>query len=360
MTEIIVLSKPRTRFVRWRGGGGGYHAYFSPVTFPTFPLVSDGVTDLILSSSTLNEVALTYIYPGFGQQFWTPHQNVALRKVAILFRRVGNPTGTITVELRSDATRPDGGTLLASLGSVNMSSIPTSSTLIEFSPASPVVLAVNTRYWIHGVLSYSFGDSSNYIATAEVVDDVHPNASRAIYDAASGSWAFSPRDYRMNIQFANLPNTYTFSLDFQYGGAGIKRLEDVGSYSNITITRVTVNNVNVGTALTRYVEIPQSSSYTVTYTFAITGTPYTFQPVIQRYLLFNERVLTLEDLGGSEAYITKVTMSANGGHLRIDDDPASELFGSASTSFVFEAGTVPFRKLEWLAGGGEVDILVVE
>lgn len=355
MTEVIVLSKPRTRFVKWRGGIG-YHMYMSSIALPQ---QSDSVNNLSIIPTTTTSINFfgTRI---FAQQFWTPNRsNLGFRSVAFLMSRVGNPTGTLTVELRNDASTPTAGSLIGTIGSMSISSIPTSATLVEFTTNAALPLAPNTRYWIIGNFAFSSSDSNNYISIIRSNnEDVHANANSGWWDGFT--WSLNSFDYRTEIGFRFVGATYTATLDFQYIGHGIKRLEDIASHSGITITNVTVNGTNVGSSLTRDDNIPQSSSYSLTYTFNSSGSSYTIQPTIQRYLLFIGQVLTLEDLGGSEAYVTKVTMGSGGGHLRIDDDPSSELFAPSSTSFVFETGTVPFRKLEWLAGSGDVDILVVE
>ena len=71
-------------------------------------------------------------------------------------------------------------------------------------------------------------------------------------------------------------------------------------------------------------------------------------------------MITLEDLDVSEAYLQEIGYGADGGVLRVDDSPDSDLVGSANENLQFTDILVPFRKLEWISGGGEVLILGVE
>ena len=71
-------------------------------------------------------------------------------------------------------------------------------------------------------------------------------------------------------------------------------------------------------------------------------------------------MITLEDLDVSEAYLQEIGYGADGGVLRVDDSPDSDIVGSANETIQFTDILVPFRKLEWISGGGEVLILGVE
>jgi hypothetical protein len=86
---------------------------------------------------------------------------------------------------------------------------------------------------------------------------------------------------------------------------------------------------------------------------------YDFQVSIQRYLYYSATSITLGQLGLSHAYVWKIYFSSNG-QLRFDDNPDSDLIANSGTTITFTDVLVPFRKLEWIQGGGEIDILGVE
>ena len=68
----------------------------------------------------------------------------------------------------------------------------------------------------------------------------------------------------------------------------------------------------------------------------------------------------MDDLDVSEAYLQEIEFGPDGGVLRVDDSPDSDLAGSANEALQFADILVPLRKLEWISGGGEVLILGVE
>jgi hypothetical protein len=67
----------------------------------------------------------------------------------------------------------------------------------------------------------------------------------------------------------------------------------------------------------------------------------------------------LNQLGYSEGYIWKIIFPSGPNQLQVDDNPDA-LFSGSNTTISFADAPIPFRKLEWIAGGGEVEILVVE
>ena len=127
-----------------------------------------------------------------------------------------------------------------------------------------------------------------------------------------------------------------------------------------TITDIEVNGQSVGTSLTKEEEIPQADNYTITFKCDVNAKSYSLSGSIQRYLYYNKQVLTLDDLGASEAYLLEINFGSSGGILRIDDSPDSDLMGAENETLQFTDILIPFRKLEWLSGGGKVLILGVE
>ena len=116
----------------------------------------------------------------------------------------------------------------------------------------------------------------------------------------------------------------------------------------------------MGTSLEKEDEIPQADNYTVTYVYDVDASSYSLSVSIQRHLYYNKASVTLDDLDVSEAYLQEIEFGGDGGVLRIDDSPDSDLVGSANEMIQFTDILVPFRKLEWISGGGEVLILGVE
>ncbi|MDW8074109.1 MAG: choice-of-anchor R domain-containing protein [Nitrososphaerota archaeon] len=76
--------------------------------------------------------------------------------------RSGTPTGTLYVNLRNDS---DGvpGTVLTTIGSIDVSTLSTSFTDYNFTMSSPYSLTAGTPCWV--TVEYSGGSSSNYVST---------------------------------------------------------------------------------------------------------------------------------------------------------------------------------------------------
>jgi len=330
MTELLIVSKPRGRIFKWIGGGV-YKRYKDPVSGSK----SDSVGDLLVSGSTFMWYQLSG-YPAWVAHTTPDKQNLAVEKVRTLLRRVGSPSGSIRVELW-DA---DGSSKIADIGSRDVSEIDTGGEYYDFYPGSTIQLDPNTTYrvkvWHDGTY-----DDSNRVDISYYTDVKKYNIDLYL---------------KLFIQGAELE----LSLDFIYSGTAIKRLQESLSKTNVTITDVRVNGVSVGTSLEKEDDIPQADSYTVTYVYDVDASSYRLSASIQRYLYYNKTSITLDDLDVSEAYLQEIEFGGDGGVLRIDDSPDSDIVGSAGEKIQFTDVLVPFRKLEWISGGGEVLILGVE
>jgi len=137
---------------------------------------------------------------------------------------------------------------------------------------------------------------------------------------------------------------------------GCKRLE--ATITCDTILKIYVNDQDYGTSLTKDETIPQTDSYTVKIQYYPDSNGISYS--IQRYLYYSKTVITLDDLDLSDAYLQEIEFGDSGGVLRIDNSPDSDLVGGANETLKFTDILVPFRKLEWISGGGEVLILGIE
>jgi len=346
MTELLIVSKPRGRIHRWIGGGV-YKEYQSPVTG------SDDLTDIIMSG-TFSTTANKYM----AQQFYVKPINcssVKLRKVVIKLYRTSDADGTLYVELWDDN---DGvpGSKIADIGSMNVADITTDSAGAdyEFTPSSSISLDSETYYWI--VLYYPnyYYSTTNpkYVYSFKADSDIYSDGKSAESDDGS-SWTTDVNDLKVDVYF-ELEIQAVF--DFIYSGTGVKRLE--ATITCNTVLKIYVNNQDVGTSLTKDESIPDADNYTVKIQYYPDSNGISYS--IQRYLYYNKTVITLEDLDVSEAYLQEIEYGADGGVLRVDDSPDSDLVGSADETLQFTDILVPFRKLEWISGGGEVLILGVE
>ena len=349
MTELLIVSKPRGRIFRWIGGGV-YKKYKSPVSGSR----SDSVSNLTISGT----FTYAYLWDGYtmrAQQYVIPDkQNLAIRHVSIWLKRVGSPTGTLYVELWDD----DGdlpGSKIADIGSIDVSTISTDGQTYTFTPSSTITLDPNAKYWI--VVKYENGDEDNYVEVHQGTSDIKADWYSAYYYSG---WHRESNDYDfdMYLKFVNLE--LSINLDFIYSGTAVKRLQETVSKSWATIKDVKVNGQSVGASLEKEDNIPQADSYTVTYEFDSTSNSYSLSVDIQRYLYYNKTSITLDDLDVSEAYLQEIEFGDGGGVLRIDDSPDCDLVGSGGETMQFTGILIPFRKLEWISGGGEVLILGVE
>ena len=329
MTELLIVSKPRGRIFKWIGGGV-YKEYKDLIS----KSMSDRVDDLLVSGS---EYVEQRIDDGIWESHTTPDkQNLAVDKIRIWLKRYGSPSGSIKVELwDGDKTNK-----IADIGSKDVSTISTSGAEYDFVPSSTIQLDPNTTYQIK-VWHDGTYDSSNYIAGRYFTDTEKYDIDLYL---------------KFFIQGAELEVT----LDFIYSGTAIKRLQESVSKTNVTIKDVEVNGQSVGTSLEKEDDIPQADNYTVIYVYDVDADSYSLSISIQRYLYYNKTSITLDDLDVSEAYLQEIKYGSDGGILRIDDDPDSDLTGSANETIQFTDILIPFRKLEWISGGGEVLILGVE
>ena len=349
MTELLIVSKPRGRIFKWIGGGV-YKPYKNPVSGSR----SDSVSDLTIGG-TFSSTYLSYGYTMRAQQYIIPDkQNLAIRQVSIWLRRVGSPTGTLYVELWDDSGDLPG-SKIADIGSIDVSTISTDGEGYSFTPSSTITLDPNTKYWL--VVKYEDGDGDNYVEVLQGTSDIKPDWYSAYYYSG---WRRESNDYNfdMYLKFVNLE--LSIDLDFIYSGTAIKRLQESVSPHWVTIKDVKVNGQSVGASLEKEDEIPQADSYTVTYLLDSTNNSYSLSVDIQRYLYYNKTTITLDDLDVSEAYLQEIKFGAGGGVLRVDDSPDGDLVGSEGETMQFTSILIPFRKLEWISGGGEVLILGVE
>ena len=353
MTELLIVSKPRGRIFKWIGGGV-YKEYQSPVSGSK----SDSVGSKSPPSGTDYDNDIWGPDESYDScHFKTPNkQNLAIWKVTLRLKKVGSPTGTMYVEIWDDSGG-EPGSKIGDVGSKDVSSLTTDYIDYTFTPGSKIKLDLDTDYWL--VVHYNGGDSSNYISWLGVSD---VDASYKIaWKSETGSWNVYTGNWRRAwIYFKFVDLTLQIDLNFIYSGTGEKRLQETVSSSNISITDVKVNGTSVGTSLTKEYEIEQDDNYTVVYYFDSTNDHYSLSVEIQRYLYYAKTSITLDDLNVSEAYLQEIEYGGDGGVLRIDDSPDSDLVGSANETIQFMDIIVPFRKLEWISGGGEVLIMGVE
>ena len=353
MTELLIVSKPRGRIFKWIYGG--YKKYRDPVSASK----SDSVADVTypsgestITGSGLHSASYTYR----AVKFTTPDkQGLALRMVELWLSKYGSPTGTLYVELWSDNGGAPG-SKIADIGSIDVSTLTTDSLAYQFTPPSTILLDPATDYWL--VAHYNGGNTANYVRWIRI-DDVDSSYVRA-QKKESGSWSTTSSEWhKCNIYF-KFTGTLTINLDFAYSGMGAKRLEATVSGSNVTITSVDVNGRSIGSSLERTSEIPEANNYTVVFHFDSTSNEYSLEVSVQRWIYYNKKAISLNDLDFSEAYLQEVEFGSDGGVLRIDDDPDGELTGSANEKIILTGVVIPFRKLEWISGSGEVLILGVE
>ena len=344
MTELLIVSKPRGRIHKWIYGQ--YKEYLSAISFDkgsfTNPLTINATgTDLLVGSTN-------YATEKRAQRFKTPNISpdggkITLNKVIVrLKQQNGNLTGSISIELRADDNGSPGAKI-ADLGTLNAGDLTTSYQNFEISCS--VDLDPNTYYWIYVNASNAADDAVYWDGDGDVYADGYTWNN---YDGNQ-----TDKDAYLEVHYQS--PKFTINLDFIYSGAAEKRLEAMFSGSQ-TIDDITVNGQSVGTDLLKEDSIPQADNYSIILTIS-TGD---VKGSIQRWLYFNKTSITLDDLDVSEAYIQEIDYGANGGVLRIDDDPAGDLVGSADEKIQFTDILMPFRKLEWISGGGEVLILGVE
>jgi hypothetical protein len=356
MTELVVVSRPRMRYLKWIGGGV-YKTYLTPIGTPLVDLVKPDYTTTFtetaipMYSGSVTRVAQQVIAPSSSQL-----SNLTLVRVLARLQRVGSPTGTLSVRLYSDSANTPG-SLLATIGSIDVSTISTTVTNYTFDAATPPSVTQGTKYWIS--VEYGGGNSTNYVNTfRDSGTDRDTSVLGASYTTA---WTTEIYDRAMVAAFGA---DYSYGpFDFIYSGVAEKRLRITESGSSVMVTARKLNNQSFSSAITETTVIPQADNYSLVYT--VRGTPSslsaggTFNLTIQRYLYYAATSITLNQLGYSEGYIWKITFPTGTNQLQVDDNPDA-LFSGSNTTMSFADAPIPFRKLEWIAGGGEVEILVVE
>ncbi|MEM1966914.1 MAG: choice-of-anchor R domain-containing protein [Nitrososphaerota archaeon] len=355
MTELIIVSKPRLRFVKWVGGGV-YKQYLAQLSTPTiYP-----ATGYLSGTRT----AWRNLYTGSGgttraaTQFTAVQsasvQNLRLVRAWCTLAKSGSPSGTLYVRLYSDNNNVPGSSL-ATIGSLSVTSLTTSPTEYTFTPASPISLTQGTKYWI--VVEYSGGSSSNYVI---IYTGTSGNLTIRAYSSDT-TWTVESNTICASVGHYSL--TMVQTVDFVYSGVAEKRLKVIPDSGSTIINERRLNGQSLSGDPVETQSIPQTSQYIIEYDVTgnnMWGTVAAwFRWTTTRYLYYAGSSITLDQLGGSEAYVARVS-SGNAFHLRIDDNPDADLITSGGATITFEPGTLPFRKLEWVSGGGEVDILVVE
>ena len=349
MTELVIVSKPRGRVVRWIGGGV-YKDYLSSVSTGsqsvTPPINISGATATEWLMYSTNVVTL-------AQSFKTLSNWLYIKKVSIPLAKVGSPTGTLTVEL-STAYNASG----TVLGTLDVSTLGTSYTTINFEPSSPVAVNPSTTYWIR--IKYNGGNSSNYVKVQESTDVYADGASKRQY--SSGSWYDNSGDLIMTIYGVV---KFSLSFDFIYtGGYSFqKRLAETRSLSNCAVYKVFVNGVDKGSGpLGQDTDIPQADNYTLEWlVYPTTTSQGTFSSSIQRKIYYYGASLSINDLQATEAYVQQIKFGSSGGLIRFDKDPYCELPGSANEVITFSGDVyVPFRYLELVTGTAEILLIAVE
>jgi len=349
VTELLIVSKPRGRIFKWIYGQ--YKEYLTPISF-----------DKGSFANPLSIIATGSYYDIWGvdnatidskkhaaQRFKTPSpqtidSEIRLKSVTLSLRADPNyppSSGTIKVELWSDG---DGkpGLKIADIGSMPATELTDS--FAEYTFPTSTSLSPGAYYWVYIYLS----GSSDIFHWQKATSDVYADGLAWLEGHDP-----SPNDLYLKVNYDSL--RFQVDLDLIYDGAAEKRLEITFSGSQ-TVEGIEVNGRSVGAALTKEASIPQADNYTIILTISsgdVKGS-------IQRWLYYNKTTITLDDLNVSEAYLQEISFGSDGGVLRIDDDPAGDIAGSAGEKVVFTDILVPFRKLEWISGGGEVLILGVE
>jgi len=337
MTELLIVSKPRGRIHKWIYGQ--YKEYLNPVSLS----FQDNLTLLIDATGAEESTYNTQL----AQRFRTPNGTEIRIKQVSLWLRNPDPTtytGTIYVELWSDQ---DGspGSKIADIGTIDQSTMDTA--FAEYSFNVDLLVQPNTYYWIYVYVDPAYEISYWEKSTSDVYMDG--------YAWKGDGTDLSAYDFHMKLIYDGY---YDVNLDFIYDGAAEKRLQ-IDFTSSTGLEKIIVNDQDTGSDLLKEESIPQADNYTIRFEFT-QGADVDLSGSIQRWLYFNKTSITLDDLNFSEAYIQEIEYGSDGGVLRIDDDPAGDLVGSANETIQFTDILVPFRKLEWISGGGEVLILGVE
>jgi hypothetical protein len=355
MTELVIVSRPRMRYLKWIGGGV-YKTYLTAINTPEVDLIKPDYpttfmeTAISMYSSSVTRVAQQVIAPS-GSQL----SNLALISAVVKLQRFGSPGGTLYVRLYDDSSNTPG-SVLTTIGSINASSISTTPTNYIFNAAQPYPVTPGTKYWIS--VEYDAGMSSNYVnAFKDAGTDRDTSVLGASYVSA---WTTEVYDRAMAAVFQA---DYSYPINFIYTGFAEKRLRINENINNVSVTARTLNSQSFSSNINETTNIPQADNYSLVYTVKGNTNTYLavgkFSLTIQRYLYYGATSITLNKIGYSEGYIWKIIFPSGTNQLVVDDNPDA-LFSGSNTTMSFADAPIPFRKLEWVLGSGEVEILVVE
>ncbi len=182
----------------WSAAPGGW--VFQESAGEQVPIVTGRIADVGDNSQTLvdsyahangdSDVSLNNTNTAVGQCFTGDGND--LKFVTLYLQKVLSPTGTIVAKLYDNSgtcgTNGTPGTLRATSETIDVSTIPTSSTPIDFwfNNKNQYTLANGTDYVI--VVEYTSGDASNYVNVRQDSSTPTHAGNKATY---TGSWAAS-------------------------------------------------------------------------------------------------------------------------------------------------------------------------
>ena len=370
MTELLIVSKPRGRTFKWIQG---YKQFQTPILAKGFIFTPLGEEDTSLgvNAGFSNKLVNTPPRIRRGQRI-IPPMSIKLQSIKLrVYRSHQNLTGNAYVELWDDDSGLPG-SLIKTLGSIDVSNLPVGEWAYVEISVGDYTLQANTPYWI--VIKYDKiyveTDNATYARIYTLSVSASSTTTTDKYSAyttdddgstwsqdTSHSLAIWLYCYEGSMSVDKDANELVVNFDFIYPSAGEKRLE-ITFTSTSNLSDMELNGTSIGTSLAKEDSIPQADSYTLR--FKTSSTEYAVDCSIQRWLYFSKTSITLDDLDVTEAYLQEIEFGVDGGTLRIDDDPANEIVGSSGEKIQFTDILVPFRKLEWIDGGGEVLILGVE
>jgi hypothetical protein len=135
------------------------------------------------------------------------------------FRGLVRRQGLYNVRLYSDSSNTPG-SLLATIGSIDVSTISTTATDYTFDAATPYTVTQGTKYWIS--VEYGGGNSSNYVAAFK---DAGTDRDTSVLGASyTTAWTTEIYDRAMAAGFQA---DYSYGpFDFIYSGVAEKRLKN--------------------------------------------------------------------------------------------------------------------------------------
>lgn len=338
MTRQIIYTKLTGRPFTWEYQG--YRKY------------DEAALDTSISPSAIKQElnsSYTYHYSsGYrkGQSFKSPSGDPRLTEIQFYGYRVGLDID-VRVELwYADPETRLPTTMVKELGAVDWSSLPTSADWMTLWTGEEE-LSGGTEYAIILYVAGNNTDAANRLNLYLDSTNPYPEGSAVYKSASATEWSeMSGYDYSFKLIFNSI-----YTDEFPYPSPNTiseKRLEYTLDF---TPSKITVNGQDVGTSLTKDIEIPQTDNYTVKIYVPEDG------GTIQRreqWLYYNSPTATPEDFGFSEAYLLSVTYLEDGSLLRIDDNPDAQLQGDLNQEDVFSDILIPWGKLEWRAGRGKI------